>query len=69
MKLNFLLMTTHLGFLVIGTVRKIRNASGGWVSSFLLRLRNANEKIENTLIDIAIPKTIGAIGALKFPSA
>ena len=54
------------------------------MSSFLLRcvtknmggggskcgaLRNANEKIENALINIVSPKTSGAIGALVFPSA
>ena len=30
-------------------------------------LRNGNEKIENALIDIAIPKNEWAIGALMFP--
>ena len=44
-----------------------KNMGGG--GSKCGALRNANEKIENALIDIASPKTSRAIGALMIPSA
>ena len=47
-------------------LRKIWRRDGGFKCG---ALRNANEKIENALIDIASPKTSRAIGALMIPSA
>ena len=44
-----------------------KNMGGG--GSKCGALRNANEKIENAVINIASQKTNGAIGALIFPSA